>query len=349
MPIPTPGSSGGPIVDEESGAVVGLIRGSKLDNRHEGLRGWAIPAEAIYEVFILSYKGITTLAANSRTCPSSSHYRGFSLFLKLQSDLDTCVYKEFSHVLALIVHPPLSSPISLISGAYFCVLTDLPKCIFHPDPVDENRNNLLQFNRLPSSKKLNIRMFFIPRMESVRITRSPRWIEDGRKDKANLGLINHSKILSSDVGLSKVISGISGIPVSSFPGPMIRSKTSLRLTLTPNAWSSFVVSSIAESSLNICIQVLTGWLSTFPLIWNVWTHIPAVVRISSAFPSPSGIWISRSLSNSSAVWYEQFHRWKTGNCPMLDLRTISISKKLRSGGGGQWINACAYTHESVFR
>ena len=55
MPIPTAGSSGGPIVDEESGAVVGLIRGSKLDNRHEGLRGWAIPAEAIYEVYIFSH------------------------------------------------------------------------------------------------------------------------------------------------------------------------------------------------------------------------------------------------------------------------------------------------------
>jgi len=56
MPVPTAGSSGGPIVDEESGAVVGLIRGSKLDSRHEGLRGWAIPAEAIYEVFILHTK-----------------------------------------------------------------------------------------------------------------------------------------------------------------------------------------------------------------------------------------------------------------------------------------------------
>jgi hypothetical protein len=66
MPIPTPGSSGGPIVDEESGAVVGLIRGSKLDNRHEGLRGWAVPAEAIYEVFILSHKSITTFAADCR-------------------------------------------------------------------------------------------------------------------------------------------------------------------------------------------------------------------------------------------------------------------------------------------
>jgi hypothetical protein len=61
-PIPTAGSSGGPIVDEESGAVVGLIRGSELDNRNEGLRGWAIPAEAIYEVFILSYESVNVNA-----------------------------------------------------------------------------------------------------------------------------------------------------------------------------------------------------------------------------------------------------------------------------------------------
>lgn len=118
MPIPTAGSSGGPIVDEESGAVVGLIRGSKLDNRHEGLRGWAIPAEAIYEVFILSYKDITTLVANCRTCSSFSHYRGFSLSLRLQTDY-TCVCEEFLHVLAFLVRLPLSSTIYLIRAVYF--------------------------------------------------------------------------------------------------------------------------------------------------------------------------------------------------------------------------------------
>ena len=348
MPIPTAGSSGGPIVDEENGAVVGLIRGSKLDNRHEGLRGWAIPAEAIYEVFIFSYKAITTLAANRRTSSSFSHYRGSSLPLRPQADY-TCVCKEFLHVLVLLVRLPLSSTIYLISAVYFRVPTDSLKCLFYPDLVDENRNKLLPFNSPPSSKELNIRMFLIPLMESVGITGSPWEIKDGRHDNANLGLINHSKILSSDVGLSKVISGISGIPVSSFSGPTIRSKISLRLTLTPSALSSFVVRAIAASSLSICIQVLTGWLSILPLMWNVWTHIPAIVRISKALPSPSGMWISRCLSNSSAVLYEQFHRWKTGMCPMFGLRTISISKKLRPGEGGQWINACAYTHESVFR
>ena len=49
-PLPTPGSSGGPIVDEQTGAVVGVIRGTRMDSAVEGLRGWAVPAEAIYEV-----------------------------------------------------------------------------------------------------------------------------------------------------------------------------------------------------------------------------------------------------------------------------------------------------------
>ncbi|GJE85958.1 hypothetical protein PsYK624_020380 [Phanerochaete sordida] len=52
-PIPTPGSSGGPIVDEESGAVVGIVLGSRMDNRIEGMRGWGVPAEMIFEMFSL--------------------------------------------------------------------------------------------------------------------------------------------------------------------------------------------------------------------------------------------------------------------------------------------------------
>ncbi|KAF9014944.1 hypothetical protein BDQ17DRAFT_1229107 [Cyathus striatus] len=49
-PLPTNGSSGGPIIDEESGAVVGMVIGSRMDNRVEGVRGWGIPSEAIFEV-----------------------------------------------------------------------------------------------------------------------------------------------------------------------------------------------------------------------------------------------------------------------------------------------------------
>ncbi|KAJ6604409.1 hypothetical protein DFH09DRAFT_1018509 [Mycena vulgaris] len=51
--LPTPGSSGGPIVDEESGAVVGIMLGTRMDNRVEGVRGWGVPSESIYEMFSL--------------------------------------------------------------------------------------------------------------------------------------------------------------------------------------------------------------------------------------------------------------------------------------------------------
>jgi hypothetical protein len=49
-PLPTAGSSGGPIVDEESGAVVGVILGMRMDSAAVGMQGWGVPAEAIYEV-----------------------------------------------------------------------------------------------------------------------------------------------------------------------------------------------------------------------------------------------------------------------------------------------------------
>ena len=53
-PLPTVGSSGGPIVDEESGAVIGVIVGTRMDNRVEGVRGWGVPSETIFEVHIPS-------------------------------------------------------------------------------------------------------------------------------------------------------------------------------------------------------------------------------------------------------------------------------------------------------
>ncbi|KAK7064431.1 hypothetical protein R3P38DRAFT_2824474 [Favolaschia claudopus] len=52
-PLPTPGSSGGPIVDEDSGAVVGVVLGTRMDNRVEGVRGWGVPSESIFEMFSL--------------------------------------------------------------------------------------------------------------------------------------------------------------------------------------------------------------------------------------------------------------------------------------------------------
>ena len=53
-PLPTVGSSGGPIVDEESGAVIGVIVGTRMDNRVEGVRGWGVPSETIFEVCVPS-------------------------------------------------------------------------------------------------------------------------------------------------------------------------------------------------------------------------------------------------------------------------------------------------------
>jgi len=52
-PLPTPGSTGGPIVDEETGAVVGVMLGTRMDNRVEGVRGWGVPSETIFEMFSL--------------------------------------------------------------------------------------------------------------------------------------------------------------------------------------------------------------------------------------------------------------------------------------------------------
>jgi hypothetical protein len=50
QPLPTTGSSGGPIVDENTGSVVGVMLGTRMDNSIEGMRGWGVPAETIFEV-----------------------------------------------------------------------------------------------------------------------------------------------------------------------------------------------------------------------------------------------------------------------------------------------------------
>ncbi|PWZ03192.1 hypothetical protein BCV70DRAFT_224717 [Testicularia cyperi] len=50
--FPPPGSSGGPVVDIETGSVVGIVRGHKMSPL-EGRRGDAIPAEKVFEFFAL--------------------------------------------------------------------------------------------------------------------------------------------------------------------------------------------------------------------------------------------------------------------------------------------------------
>lgn len=51
--IPTPGSSGGPIVDLDTGAVVGIIRGSTKSYGDRGVRGFGTPAEKVFDVRLL--------------------------------------------------------------------------------------------------------------------------------------------------------------------------------------------------------------------------------------------------------------------------------------------------------
>lgn len=50
--FPVPGSSGGPVVDVDTGSVVGIVRGHRTSQLH-GSRGDAVPAEKIFEFFAL--------------------------------------------------------------------------------------------------------------------------------------------------------------------------------------------------------------------------------------------------------------------------------------------------------
>lgn len=51
--LPKPGSSGSPIVDVSSGAVVGIVRGTTQGYGDRQKRGWATPAQAVFEMFRL--------------------------------------------------------------------------------------------------------------------------------------------------------------------------------------------------------------------------------------------------------------------------------------------------------
>ena len=40
-------------MDEESGSVIGVVLGTQLVNQVEGVKGWGVPAEMIFEVSLL--------------------------------------------------------------------------------------------------------------------------------------------------------------------------------------------------------------------------------------------------------------------------------------------------------
>jgi hypothetical protein len=68
QPLPTTGSSGGPIVDENTGAVVGVVLGTQMDSSIKGVRGWGVPAETIFEVRERSLAINATLIRNEFRC-----------------------------------------------------------------------------------------------------------------------------------------------------------------------------------------------------------------------------------------------------------------------------------------
>ena len=51
LPVPLPGCSGAPVVAVDTGAVVGLVRGSRLGHSDRRRLGFATPTEALLELF----------------------------------------------------------------------------------------------------------------------------------------------------------------------------------------------------------------------------------------------------------------------------------------------------------
>ena len=146
----------------------------------------------------------------------------------------------------------------------------------HPLPRSgrEKSDQVLQFNGLPSSKGLDIIMiltihgiFGDNRVTTMDRSRQERlyesWIEMPFKDPVTW------------CGKSSQ----SSMPVSSFPGPVIRSSTSLRLTPKPKALSSFR----HESHRSRLLQYLHPSLDW--MAFSLPSH--SCLRITNALPPPS--------------------------------------------------------------
>ena len=70
-------------MDEESGSVIGVVLGAQLVNQVEGVKGWGVPAEMIFEV---SLSRPRKTIVYKFTKPRRRHHQMFSLpGLKLKS------------------------------------------------------------------------------------------------------------------------------------------------------------------------------------------------------------------------------------------------------------------------
>ena len=70
-------------MDEESGSVIGVVLGTQLVNQVEGVKGWGVPAEMIFEV---SPSHPWKTIVYKLTKPRRQHNQMFSLpGLKLKS------------------------------------------------------------------------------------------------------------------------------------------------------------------------------------------------------------------------------------------------------------------------
>ena len=70
-------------MDEESGSVIGVVLGTQLVNQIEGVKGWGVPAEMIFEVSLLH---LWKTIVYKLTKPRRRYHQMFSLpGLKLKS------------------------------------------------------------------------------------------------------------------------------------------------------------------------------------------------------------------------------------------------------------------------
>ena len=98
-PIPSPGSSGAPIIDEESGSVVAVVTGHGTINRIEGHNGFGTPAEAIFEV---CEHGIIFIAGSNELHPRCFRFPAFQSQDEIEATMGAVLWfppKSWAHAL----------------------------------------------------------------------------------------------------------------------------------------------------------------------------------------------------------------------------------------------------------